>query len=48
MAAAGDAQLELRYGLKVIKDFEDLKLVRFLANFLRDEPLARVGPSKHR
>jgi len=48
MAAAGDAQLELRSGLKVIKDFEDLKLVRFLANFLRDELLVRVGPSKHR
>ena len=48
MAAAGDAQLELRYGLKFIKDFEDLKLVRFLANYFRDEPLARVGPSKHR
>jgi hypothetical protein len=48
MAAAGDAQLEFRSGLKVIKDFEDLKLVRFLADFLRDELLARVGPSKHR
>jgi hypothetical protein len=38
----------LRSGLKVIKNFEDLKLVRFLANFLRDELLVRVGPSKHR
>ena len=38
----------LRSRLKIIKKLEDLKLVRFLANFLCDESLARVGPSKHR